>query len=239
MSKRQRRINKLIIIDILINNWKKRDEFNIIACLVGILKGIPTVGLNLLLAWLLVKWEFKLKEKGMSRLLRLIILLIVGSVSTFIIVAVSYPYGFKFHGMVFGVMVPFVLFCYVQVLRYLLRVYGLRSGNPEVNKRWLISGIVTALLLVGCYVPEAGIVSHGVLCIGVGIGFAASFNYVIFFSNADGFQSERRVIFSEIVEDIVWVAIGGFLMWYCYTSINEWEYNPTNIINSESHINTD
>lgn len=171
-----------------------------------------------------------MKGKNVPRLLRLVVLLIAGSGATIVIVALSFPYGLKFHPLVFAISVPFVFFNYIQLLRYRLRCMKQKSGVPAINKRWIIGGFVVALLLFGCYSPNAGDVAHGILSCGVACAFLSSCSYVTYFSRADGFHDWRKIILSEVLEDVVWLTFVCLLIWYCYTAINEWEYSPANII---------
>lgn len=210
------------------------DDFDVLAFLVGIIKGVPTVSLGVVLAWLLVKAELSLKGKGMKRVVRLPILMVAGVLGTVVIVLLSYPYGLSFHRLVFSLMIPFVFYGYVQILRYQLRMGGDKPGSPTINKRWLTGGVIVVLLMFGCYPPNVGIALHSVLVLGIWVSYIASFNYVIFFSNSDGFHDGTKFSLIEIVEDVIYLGLGFLLLWYAYTSIHESNIDTFPISNEAS-----
>jgi len=199
------------------------EKFNVVSFLIGLLKGIPAVGLSLMTAWRLVKTDFALDARGVDRIMRYVALCAISFVVLWAISVLCYTtYDGELHPVVVVIMTPFILIGYIQIIWYELKKRGIRVGNPDVNKRWLIAYFVIELISLGLYPLETGVVAHTILSVILLMVYIGVLQFLVWWTYGDRFGLPKKKGWKEEGGEFVVVILLILLAWYGYKVIENW-----------------
>lgn len=203
------------------------EGFSWIAFGIGFLKGIPAVLLSVIVAKYLVRWQFFMDGRDVNRVVRMLLLCACGFAACWAISIVTCtPYDGTLHPVVTLLLIPYTFYAYLQIYRYESRCRGLREGNSVINRNWLVGMTIPVIFLFGLYPMDAGMDAHAFFVIGVWIFYFGIGQYIIFFSDPDGFETGFGKNVSGFIESILSFAIYMVLAYYCWTQFRLWPGYP-------------
>ncbi len=192
----------------------------------GVLKGVPAVVLGLTLAWLLLRWNFRLESRGMMWRWRMCLLCLIGLICCFVITLVTFSlYDYRLHPVVMMMLIPFVTFCYIWMFRA-------SSENYRPKYKWIplvliLTACVVVLCEFGMYPMEAGENIHGNLVIIIWVIYAAMTLYLTVASDKNGIKPAGMSIKKDKISDFLILGITFLLDYGCWVIIHAWKGYPS------------